>query len=112
MTDEKPNPSKVQELPFSSDLMELYRYWLEAPVEDRMHLSLEIATVFCAEHDPTDTDFSEEYHSLFEDFLRAQLNFENEAMRLTRIAIHRITDHLEEHSIDLDNVSIEKLSPN
>lgn len=97
----------LQELPFSPALIELYQQWKSSSQEDRMALSLELATVFCAEHDATDTAFSEDYHEAFEVFYEAQLRFEAEALRLSRLAERRITEYLEHYKIDLDDVVIE-----
>lgn len=110
MADENtlPDVDAVQELPFSQELIELYQQWQNLSKDERMSLSLEMAMVFCAEHDPTDEGFSDEYHSYFEDFLEAQLRFETEAMRLSRLAVQRISEHLESHNIDLNQVYVEK----
>ncbi len=110
MADENtlPDVGVVQDLPFSQELIDLYQQWQNRSKDERMSLSLEMATVFCAEHDPTDEQFSDEYHSIFDDFLEAQLRFETEAMRLSRLAVQVISDHLSTHGIDLNNVIVEK----
>lgn len=110
MADENtlPDVGVIQDLPFSQELMDLYQQWQSQSKDERMSLSLEMASVFCAEHDPTDEQFSNEYHAIFDDFLAAQLKFETEAMRLSRLAIQIISDHLSAHGIDLDEVVTEK----
>jgi hypothetical protein len=100
MSDEKTCP----DLPFSEDVMRAYYQWLNASKEERGLMCLEFASIFASEHDNLDDALSDEYHSFFEEYWRAQLDFETNAAKLCRLAALRIRDFLEVNHIEINSV--------
>ncbi len=106
-----PECSKTHDVTFSHKLMDLYRRHQNATSrEERAALVKEFAQAFVEEHDLTDAELTDDYHLYFEDYEKARKNFDIEALKVSRLAVHVIRDYIEANGLD-DETMIEAGAP-
>lgn len=99
------NPAP-EELPFSIELLELYQAFQHAPTKQaREEIAKRIAALFVSERDNTDTDASEEYHEFFEAYEAAALKYEQQAQKLSRLAVNLISSYLTQHETTVEDLT-------
>lgn len=90
MTDDAKNPS-LTPAPYSKATLHLCRQIEEAKSkEERAQLMLQLAARFHQEHDPTDAELNDHYHSFFEEYEHARMSFQQAAFRLARLAMSEV----------------------
>lgn len=98
---------QLEDLPFSIVLLELYQEFQQAPSQEiRNEIAKQIAATFASERDNTDSDASEEYHEFFESYEKAALRYDQQASRLSRLALNLISGYLTQHE-----TTVEELMP-
>lgn len=91
--------------PFSTALLELFQAFNQArTIDERRDLSKQIAAMYASERDITDWEASEEYHEFFEAYERAALAYEQQADKLSRLAINMIGQYLQQNKTDIDTL--------
>jgi hypothetical protein len=75
-------------LAFSQELVDYYHevLALKDPEELRSGI-IELASMFAAEYDSTDPEYEETFHAYFDEYERARLAFEQQSMKLGRLAL-------------------------
>jgi len=63
--------------------------------EERAQLLLQLASRFHQEHDPTDAELNDQYHSFFEEYEHARMAFQQAAFRLARLALSEVNGAFE-----------------
>jgi hypothetical protein len=89
MTEDKNQPPVAS--PYSKATLHLCRQIEEAKSkEERAQLMLQLASRYHLEHDPTDADLNDQYHSFFEEYEHARMAFQQSAFRLARLAMSEV----------------------
>jgi hypothetical protein len=95
----------IQEPPFSIELLELFRAFVQATSRDmKIDLAKRIAATFASERDHLDVSASEEYHEFFESYEQALLKYEQQSSRLARLAINLVASHLAQKDVEIDDL--------
>lgn len=100
-----------EDLPFSKRLLDMHREFSGATRERKLELAQELAALFASEHDATDYSATDDYHQYFEEYFQAKLRYEQESLRLARLAANLISVLLEK-SADEDEASAVILKTN
>lgn len=102
---EKGAPLDENEVPFSENMLRLYRQVQTARTrEERQQAMMAFAGAVSQEHDPTDHSASEVYHDYIEAFDKAQLEFHQQGMRLARMATDCMDQYFVESEATLEEV--------
>ena len=70
-----------------------------------------LANQFTAEHDATDESASEDYHVVLDDFVAARLNYQQQAMRLGRLAVDLVQMYAKHNNTTVDEVAEQAKEP-
>ncbi len=98
----KPQP---EDLPFSIELLELYQEFQQTPSREvRNEIAKQMAAAFASERDSTDGSASEEYHEFFESYEKAALKYDQQATRLSRLALNLISGYLTQNEITVEEL--------
>jgi hypothetical protein len=95
----------AEDIPFSSEILELYQAFTQATDrETKTAISLQMASVFAADHDNLDPSATEEYHEFFEAFEKAILAYEHQAHKLARLAVNLVSSYLANNETTVDEM--------
>jgi len=102
-----PDCGEAHDLSFSHKVLDLYQRFQKASKEERSQLAFELADAFAADHDSTDAAIGDDYHSYFEDYEKARLAFEQESVKIARLAVHVLHEFVQNNNLDLDTLKTE-----
>lgn len=97
---------ETPDLNISPPMLSLFvKYHRCKTVRERHAVCLQIAQQFAAEYDATEQDATEEWHAFFESYAKAELKFEQAAIKLSRLAIHHISEEAGRRSLSIEDVA-------
>lgn len=97
---------ETPDLNISPPMLNLFvKYHRCKTVRERHDVCLQIAQQFSAEYDSTEQDATEEWHAFFEAYARAEMAFEQAAIKLSRLAIHHITEEATRQNMTIADVA-------
>lgn len=98
---------KPEDLPFSIELLDLYQAFQQAPTrEARKEIAKQIAATFASERDDTDIEASEEYHEFFERYEQSVMKYDQQAQKLSRLAVNLISSYLTQHETTVEELAV------
>lgn len=104
--DDGPEGRETPDLNISPPMLSLFvRYHRCKTVRERHEACLQIAQQFSLEYDSTEQDATEEWHAFFEAYAKAELAFEQAAIKLSRLAIHHITEEVTRRDMSIADVA-------
>lgn len=93
-------------LPFSPETLATFQKLQRATSKDeRLRLTLELAQRFAAEHDPSDSSATDDYHLYFEELAKAKLAYEQAATKVGRLASECIKEFLNVQPVAVEDVA-------
>lgn len=105
-SDAKGSPSLLNAPPYSKAVLRLCQRIKDCKSrEERTQLMVQLAKRFHQEHDATDTILNDQYHDFFEEYERAQLQFQQAALRLARLALSEVDETFDANDLTIDEVA-------
>ncbi len=97
---------ELPDLPISPPMLSLFvKYHRAKTIRDRQDICAQLARQFAAEYDPTANDATEDWHQFFEQYLTAEEAMRQAALKLSRLAIHWMTEAVDKASMSLEEVA-------
>ena len=97
---------ELTDLPISPPMLSLFvKYHRALSVRERQEVCIQLAKQFAAEYDPTANDATEEWHTFFEQYLTAELALKQATVKLSRLAIHWMTEAVEKADMSLEDIA-------
>lgn len=104
--DENRGDDEAGELPFSHETLVLFqRLQRTTAKEERIQLTLELASRFAAEYDPSDSTATDDVHGYFDELAKTKLAYEQSAMRVGRLAADCIGQFLAASNVTIEEVT-------
>lgn len=96
---------EIPDLPISPPMLNLFvKYHRAKTVRERQDICIQLAKQFAAEYDSTANDATEDWHIFFEQYMTAEMAMKQATAKLSRLAIHWMSEVVEKAEMSLDDV--------